>query len=432
MIAGLELRPPVDPRGRVWVALSGGGDSVALLHLLKQRRIRELRAVHVHHGLQPAAEDWVRHCRRVCRTLGVPLRVLRVEVAPGRHGPEAAARHARYAALAALLRAGDVLVTAHHLDDQAETVLFRSLRGTGIAGLGAMREREPLGAGCLWRPLLEVPRERLRDHSRQHRLEWIEDPHNVDARYARAFLRQDVLPRLRAHFPAAADSLARLARHAQATERLLDALARADAATAGGGESLAIGALQALDADRRRNLLYHQWRSLGLAPPDEAWYARVDTGLLSARRDAVPLVAQGGGEARRYRDRLYLLRRLPPAPPAGLVLDWPARRRRLPLPPGCGVLTCGRSPMIALTVRFAVPGAQLRLCGEPHRRTLKNLYQSHDVPPWVRARMPLVYAGDELIAAGGRWRSERAAELGLGFAWSHELPGFGADPAEGT
>lgn len=425
MIAGLDLTPPVGPRGRVWVAFSGGGDSVALLHLLRQR-LGVIRAVHVHHGLQSAADDWVRHCRRVCRALGVPLRVLRVEVRPAREGPEAAARNARYAALAALLRGGDALATAHHLDDQAETVLFRALRGTGIAGLGAMSECEPLGAGRLWRPLLGVSREDLREHARRHGLEWIEDPHNVDPRYARAFLRQDVLPRLRTHFAAAPVSLARLARHAQAAERLLTALARSDVAAAARGDGLAIDVLRALDADRRRNLLYHRWRDLGAQPPAEAWYARVDTELLQARRDAVPVIRHGDVEARRYRDRLYLLRRLPPTPAAGLVLDWPARRRRLELPPGCGVLQCSRAPQAALSVRFAVPGARLQPAGQAHSRTLKNLCQERDVPPWVRARMPLIYAAGELVAVADLWRGTRAVDQGLAFRWVHELPGFGA------
>lgn len=427
----LKLIPPVARNGRVWVAFSGGGDSVALLHLLQASELRELRAVHVHHGLQTVADDWVRHCRRLCRALGVPLRVLRVEVKADGEGLEAAARSARYAALAGLLKPGDVVATAHHRDDQAETVLFRALRGTGIAGLGGMRECEPLGSGTLWRPLLAVPRGDLRAYAEAQRLEWVEDPHNRDPRYARAFLRHDVLPLLQRHFPAAHDSLARLGQHAQAAAGLLAQLADEDALRLKDRGGLAIPGLLGLDAERRRNLIYHQWRGLGLVPPDAGWFDRLDREVLAARPDAEPVLAQGEGEVRRYRDRLYLMRRLPPAPSRGAIKPWP-RRKRIQLPAGCGVLVCTRVPGADVGVRFAAGGAQLRPAGSAHRRTLKNLCQEAGVPPWVRLRMPLVYRGAELIAVADRWRSETAAELGLSFVWTQDLPGGTADPAPGT
>lgn len=281
----LTFSPPLARKGRVWVAFSGGGDSVALLHLLKTSQMPGLRAVHVHHGLQAVADDWVRHCRRLCRVLGVPLRVLRVEVKPDGDGIEAAARKARYAALAALLKSGDALATAHHRDDQAETVLFRALRGTGIAGLGGMRDCEPLGAGHLWRPLLEMRRDDLRGYARQHRLDWIDDPHNRDPRYARAFLRHEVLPLLARHFAAAPDSLARLGRHAQAAGRLLAQLADEDAQSVADGDGLSIPGLLNLDAERRRNLLYYRWRGRG----------RAGCGLVRAARTRSPGGTAGRG-----------------------------------------------------------------------------------------------------------------------------------------
>lgn len=424
MPAQLKLgRPPVGDSGRVWIGYSGGVDSTVLLHLFAAMGVDGLRALHVHHGLQPAAEAWVRHCRRVCRQLGVPLRVLRVRVVPAGEGLEAAARQARYAAIARLLRPGDVFATAHHRDDQAETVLFRALRGTGIAGLGAMRERERLGAGTLWRPLLDAPRSRLLDYARRHDLRWIEDPHNRDPGFARAFLRERVLPQLAPQFPAAAESLVRLARHARAAEELLAELGQADLQALGDGGGIAIDGLLRLGAERRNNALYQAWRALGLPPPDQAWYARLQREVLGARADAEPVLVSGGGEARRYRNRLYLMAVLPPPPPPTLRLRWPAGRRRLELPAGCGTLVRTRGVAVDLSVRFGLRGERLRLPGAPHRRTLKNLCQEAGLPPWLRERMPLVETADGALIAAGHWHDARAPELGLALRWVHALPG---------
>ncbi|MES0874238.1 tRNA lysidine(34) synthetase TilS [Sinimarinibacterium thermocellulolyticum] len=302
--------PPLGPRGRLWVGYSGGCDSAVLLDLLHACGL-PVRAVHVHHGLQQPADDWARHCRRFCRMRGIALRVLRV--APDRRhpqGPEAAARAARYAAFVPLLRAGDVLALAHHRDDQAETVLMRALRGCGIAGLGAMRATEPLGEGLLWRPLLAVSRARLREIARERGIDWIEDPHNDDPRYTRAFLRRQVMPLLAAHFPSAPTQLAKLAAHAQGAERLLAQLADEDAARCADGDALDVAALLRLTAERRRNLIYHRWCALGLLPPPQSWYAELERSVLRARGDATPLLVCGDGEVRRHRGRLYLSRRV--------------------------------------------------------------------------------------------------------------------------
>jgi tRNA(Ile)-lysidine synthase len=311
-MGGALTLPPVPPLAsgaRIWVGFSGGCDSTVLLDLLRRAGCPGLRAVHVHHGLQAVADDWARHCRRVCRQWGVPLRVLRVKVIEDGHGPEAAARVARRAAIAALLRPGDLYVTAHHRDDQAETVLQRALRGTGIPGLGAMRDLEAFGTAQLWRPLLDIPQRRLREYADAAGLDWIEDPHNRDLRYTRVFLRRQVMPLLAAYFPSAATQLAKLAVHAQAAQGLLAELADEDAARCAEGDGLRVDALLALSPERRRNLLYHRWCALGLTPPSQSWYAELERSVLRARRDARPLLVCGDGEARRRRGLLYLMRR---------------------------------------------------------------------------------------------------------------------------
>lgn len=196
MAARLSLPTP-PPAPRYWLAFSGGLDSTVLLHLLHAHGL-PLEVVHVHHGLQAQADAWAAHCQRVCEGLGVPLQVLRVQVRPAGEGPEAAARAARYQALGALLRPGEVLVTAHHRDDQAETLLLRLLRGSGVRGLAAMPELAPFAAGQLWRPLLGLGREQITAWAVAQGLDGLHDPHNQDPRFARSRLRQQVMPLLRA------------------------------------------------------------------------------------------------------------------------------------------------------------------------------------------------------------------------------------------
>ena len=196
--AALALPPPPLQRPLL-VGYSGGLDSTALLHLLaREPAHRGLRAIHVHHGLQPEADAWADHCARTCAALGIGLEIVRVQVARDTgEGLEAAARRARMAAFAQALENDGVLALAHHRDDQAETFLLRALRASGSDGLGAMRPWRRFGPGWLWRPLLDLPRQALVDYARAHGLDWIEDPSNASDDHDRNYLRRRVLSLLR-------------------------------------------------------------------------------------------------------------------------------------------------------------------------------------------------------------------------------------------
>ena len=423
--------PPLAARARVWVAVSGGIDSMVLLHRLTQLRVPNLRVVHVHHGLQAAADEWARCVRRQCRALGVPLSLRRVEVAASGEGPEAAARVARHAAFAALLRRDDLLVTAHQHDDQAETVLLRALRGTGVEGLAAMPALAPYGPGRIWRPLLATPRAAIEAYAHQQSLEWIEDPHNRDPRYARSYLRHTIRPLLQRHWPQAEASLVRLAQHAQDAAALLADLARQDAAAIGVSApsgpwlELPVAPLLSLPDARRRNLLRALWGRQQWRAPSAEWLRRLEREVLRARDDAQPCLPFAEGEARRYRDRLYLMPALLPAPRLAQPLPWPRRMRTVTLPAGCGELHAPRAPSRTLTIRFAEGGEHLKLAGARHHRTLKQLCQQAGIPVWVRERLPLICDGERLISIAGRWNASELAEL-KGFApiWDCELPGW--------
>ncbi|MGE5155518.1 MAG: tRNA lysidine(34) synthetase TilS, partial [Bdellovibrio bacteriovorus] len=295
---------------RLWIAFSGGLDSACLLHAastVRQRLPGPLGAVHVDHGLHADSPRWSEHCRQVCDTLGVPLVIRRVAVdrAPGK-SLEAAARAARYGALADRLGPGELLLTAHHQDDQAETLLLALLRGSGPEGLAAMPLVSDLGPGRLVRPLLGVPRAALEAYARDQGLSWVEDPSNRVLAFDRNFLRRCVLPILRERWPAASATLSRSAAHCAEALELVEAAAEDTLRGLAGSRfgTLSLPALGRLEPPRARAALRLWLKRLGLPRPDRAHLGRILTEVLPARADANPLVAWCGCEVRRYRGDL--------------------------------------------------------------------------------------------------------------------------------
>ncbi|HEV2320748.1 MAG TPA: tRNA lysidine(34) synthetase TilS, partial [Gammaproteobacteria bacterium] len=232
---------------RYWVALSGGLDSMVLLTALAVERgglPGELRALHVHHGLHPKADEWQRHCEVACASLGIPLEIRRVEVHPATgESLEAVARERRYAAFREVVGADDLLLLAQHADDQLETFLLQALRGAGVRGLAAMPESASFSGLKLARPLLAYGRAELEAWARQQGLSWVEDPSNADTGFDRNYLRHEVLPRLKQRWPAAAETVSRSARLAAEADGLLKELAAEDTARFRASETLPLKAL---------------------------------------------------------------------------------------------------------------------------------------------------------------------------------------------
>jgi tRNA(Ile)-lysidine synthase len=416
-----------------WVAFSGGLDSTCLLHALAGLRGQlgvPLRALHLDHGLHPASGQWARHCRQVCAGLGVPLtvRALALSPVPG-VSLEALARQARRAAFAAQLDPGELLLTAQHRDDQAETLLLQLLRGSGLHGLAAMPRLMELSPGWLARPLLDCSRADLRAYALAQGLSWVEDPSNAESGFDRNYLRHQVLPLLARRWPAYAKTLARSAGHCGEAAALIDYLAEGRLAAARGSRpgSLSVAALRALEPPLYRALLRRWIRSRGGQVPDSRRRERIRRELLPAAPDRSPRVEWPGAEVRRYRDDLHLLPPLPPPPrgsipwPGGDVCELPAGLGRLRLGPASGP---GLDPACrargVLEVRFGVPGVRCRLPGAAHRTRLKDLFQRHGVPDWLRPFVPLVYLGGELVAVAGVCLCPGASavlEGGLGLTW---------------
>lgn len=429
--------PPAAARGAIVVACSGGLDSSVLLHRLATDpalRARGLRAVHVHHGLQAGADAWAAHCSQQARALDVPLQVLRIEVPrDSGSGLEAAAREARYAALSGTLAAGDLLATAHHLDDQAETFLLRALRASGPEGLGAMRAVRALGDAWQWRPLLSQPREALHAYAEAHGLAWIEDPSNALPDPDRNFLRLQLLPLMRQRWPHAAASLARSAALCAQADALLAAEDAALLRTHAGDDprTLRVSALEALPAERRARLLRHWIRALGLPPLPANGIGQVETGLLDARADAEASFAWAGARVLRWRDFLHADRLRAPLPP-----DWSTQwdgRAPLALPDG-GRLLLRDDQGNATSTGFDSPvrvharqgGERIVLPGRDHSHALKQVLQDRGVPPWRRAHLPLLSAADGqlLAAADVAWAAPLALWLkARGWHLSWQSPG---------
>ena len=354
------------------MALSGGVDSVVLLHLLKGRR--GVSAIHVHHGLSPNADAWAAFCRKLCNAWGVPLKISKVRVARGAGGLEAAARAARYAAFAK--SRAEVIALAHHLDDQAETVLLQLLRGAGLRGASGMQPLARFEGKLLARPLLDVTRESIVAHARAHALDWIEDESNADESLTRNFVRRRLGPLIAQRFPRWRQSLARAARH----------FSRKD--------------------DAARRLLREFLQSKNLKTPSEAKLVEMLKQLTSG--GARTSLEHDGATLRVYRGKLIVGRQRSTAPFS--ELRWRGERR-VPIPALGGELRFRSARGAGFDVDQLTRGnfvVRLRSGGErlqPHarrpRRTLKNLFQEAGVPPAERDRLPLLFCGDDLVWVPG-------------------------------
>lgn len=422
----LQRFPP--PTGYC-VAYSGGRDSHVLLHLMTALRDRlqvALRAVHINHRLQPAADDWATHCRDACRQLAVPLDVLTVTCAVSDTSPEEAARAARYRAFERVVAPGEALLLAHHQEDQAETVLLRLLRGAGLHGVAAMPAARPLGRGRLLRPLLDVPAAAVAQYALAQALVWVEDPSNRDDRFDRNFLRRRVLPVLAQRWPGYAAPLTRAAEQAREAAASMDALADLDLARcAPTTDAIDVDALQTLPEARQRNLVRRWLRRQGLQPPGRARLQSGLRALTQAASDRAPRLEWNGLQLRRYRNRLLLQAvdmESVPEPQAWDLdrpLDLPDGRLLVEPVVGAGLRRELRGRRVE--VRFRAGGERCRPAGRGHSQRLKKLLQERGMPPWERHRLPLIYVDGDLAAVADLWVCEgfqaRSGEPGLRPIW---------------
>jgi tRNA(Ile)-lysidine synthase len=416
--AVLDAHAPHQATGLV-VALSGGADSASLLaaaHLLGAGfRGLSVRAVHIDHGLQAAAASFREACAALCAALEIPLTVIAVSIqTPAGTSIEAAARDARYAALGEELKAGECLLTAHHREDQAQTLLLQALRGAGLKGMSAMPLCRPLGRGWHLRPVLDVPQGELLGFGERVSGAFVADPMNENLRFDRGYLRRQVWPLIETRWPGAAATLARTAQHAAEAQELLERAAAGGVGRIRDGDALSVPGLRALEPEERINAVRFWLCEAGVEPPPTARLIEALRQIFAAKADHLPAIVWGNHALRRYRQRVFLTESRPPRL-EGTRRWFTAPESRVELGPQLGELCWAaqnggidaqRLPE-HLVVRRRTGGETLKPGANAATQSVQHLCQSQGVLPWMRDALPLVFAGDALIAVADLWLDAR-------------------------
>lgn len=417
---------------QILVGLSGGMDSMLLITLLNEQiDSKRIQAVHINHGLSDNADRWQQFCEDYCRQIGVKLYSDKVQLVVSGEGIEAAARAARYAVFEKRLKKDGLLFLAHHADDQVETVLYRLLRGSGSRGLAGMPEFRTLGLGQLIRPFLSYTKQALQDEAVDRDLKWIEDESNLDDRFDRNYIRNQVIPVMAKRWPDYAQAMIRSAGLSDQADQLskdlaLNDLARLDVLKEQAGWSISIEKLIDLSVLRQKNLLRYWSESQILSPPSAKVINEILSSVIGARLDAAPEVIWQSQCWARFQNRLYLLRYQHNEPKKEASLHWDMQNS-LKLSDNSTINarhTKGRGLALTtelLEIRYRQGGERCKPEGRRHSSSLKKLLLEYQLPPWLRDKVPLFYAQDQLVAVGDLWVCEgwvaRPDESGLEIKW---------------
>lgn len=437
----LESLPPLPENTSYVVAYSGGVDSHVLLYCCEQLNL-PVRAVHVHHGLQELADHWVKHCQSVCDALDIHLDVIYVDARASKsQSPEEAARSARYRVLRNNLNAGDCLVTAQHLNDQAETLLLQLFRTASSAGLSAMPASRQFGDHVHIRPLLSFTRDEIESFAQAKGLHWIEDPSNDDVQFDRNFIRKKLVPLLETRWPEITGQLTTVAGLQSNNLQVLEDMAAidlADSVITAGYQSkscvfdilsvLSVPVLVSLSSARLLNVLRYWVIQTAEMSPTRKLLEEINKALINSQPDANPAIKFSGYEFRRYQDGLYLLKQRATENFQEVLnqeVDWDVA---LPLTLPLlnikleAVDTVGEGLKQSLLdeplkISFRKGGEKFHPVERRHSQSLKKLLQEAEVPPWERDAVPLLYFKDELIAVIGLWVSKKYAVANNKAGW---------------
>ena len=395
-----------------WIGFSGGLDSTVLLHALAQLQLPvQLRALHINHQISENADAWQKQCANFCAQHSISFHSEKVRVENTGKGIEDAARVARYSVFEKNLAATDYLLTAHHANDQAETLLLRLMRGTGPRGLASMASVRTLGAGLLARPLLHFTRAELETYALVHQLSWVDDESNLDDDYDRNFLRNQVMPLLHSRWPEFKRKWQQTAELCAQQETVMEEIAREDLVRAEPlaervGQSIELNALLGLSPARKQNVLRYWLRLINHTTPEQLHWQQIEQQIFGGREDAQTRVSWGNVALQTYRERLY-----------ALPLHLPELELQFELRVG-DIKPRLKTDLPDLHIRYRAGSERCKPVGRGHSQTLKKLLQEYELEPWLRDKVPLVFSGDSLVAVGDLWVCAEfvAAENEAGYA----------------
>ena len=399
----------------IYVAYSGGLDSHVLMHLLsKSSNVagHALHSIHVNHKFAASSDEWAKHCELTAEKLGYEHRSITIdEKAPAGDSLEAWARERRYKLMAESVPDTGVLLTAHHRDDQAETLLLQLLRGSGVSGLAAMPTFNTQFGVLHGRPLLNFSRKEIAEYAHEQQLEWIDDESNLDPAFDRNYLRHNVFPVLRKRWPALDKTMGRAASQQADALQIIEEVAANDLVLVSRPVpgSINIKSLKSMSLAHQANVLRYWIKTLGLPLPTSSHVEKILMQVVDARHDGVPLVNWPGCEIRRHDGQLFAM-----APLAEydkeLSIDW-SLQERCSVAGGqlCAKKVRGLGIRAAavenerLRVQFRQGGEKIHLPGKQHSQELKKLFQEFRIPSWLRDRVPLLYKDKQLVAVADFW-----------------------------
>jgi len=412
-----------------WIAYSGGLDSHALLHVLAsiQNKIKpKLIAVHINHGISNDADLWVKHCQKICEVYEIEFQTFSVDLShKSDKGTEAFAREKRYKVFENLISNNDLLLTAHHMDDQVETILLQLMRGAGPDGLVGMPQAREFSKGFLLRPLLGYSREEIHDYALSESLSWVEDESNKSNKYDRNFLRNRIIPELLTRWPGALKTVRRAAKHQAEARCLINEISRSDLEMVSQSEytKIDISRFNNLSSIRKKHVLRAWIKKSKLEMPNARIIENIITEVIHANTDRNPCVKWKDGEIRRYRGFLYIMKLLP-AHDVKISKLWNLEET-LDLTSGYLKAVSGNGSGIkknmlsnnTVEIRYRQGGEQIRPSGRVETHELKKMFQDQGILPWLRDRIPLIFYENELIAVADLWVESKYAASESEAAW---------------
>ncbi len=397
-----ELLKKLPDSSSYLVAYSGGSDSTALLHLFS--KIKNVRAIHINHGLNAEADLWQSHCQMTCDNLNIPLITEKYDLPDS---SENTCRKARYKSFKKHINPNEILLTAHHAGDQAETILLKLLRGSGLSGLSGMREISSFHHGHLARVLLNYSADNLKQYLINKSINWIEDDSNLDNSYRRNFLRNEIIPTLDTQVTNAVGNICRTGENIYNSEELLNHYLNFN------NEHLDVEQLKSVPAHLQSTLLYHWLSSKNLPVPDKKAFVQLCHDFCESGTDKNPHYGNKYFQLMRWKQAIYCLKNYELINP-NLTFQWDTKTAFV-LPNNCGAIKYTGTGNVDLVIKFNQVGQKLKPINSKHTKTVKNLFQQNNVSTWLKNNTPFVYFQEQLISLGYDWSAVNDTGLQIEF-----------------